>query len=64
MTFIVLMVLSITHFNWSINGDPDNPDGDGGKGSIVKRLAEFIPTNVSPLVRATHFSRGEQFGSD
>jgi hypothetical protein len=51
MTFLVLMVLSVTHPNWSSNGDGDNPDG--GKGSIVKRLAEFIPANVSPLVRAT-----------
>jgi hypothetical protein len=41
MTFLVLMVLSVTHPNWSSNGDGDNPDG--GKGSIVKRLAEFIP---------------------
>jgi hypothetical protein len=56
MTFLVLMVLSVTHPNWSSNGDPDNPGGDGGNGSIVKRLAEFIPTNVSPLVRATQIT--------
>jgi hypothetical protein len=56
MTFLVLMVLSVTHPNWSSNGDGDNPDGSGGKGSIVKRLAEFIPTNVSPLVTATQIT--------
>jgi hypothetical protein len=50
------MVLSVIHPNWSSNGDGDNPDGGGGKRSNVKRPAEFIPTNVSPLVRATQIT--------
>jgi hypothetical protein len=49
--FLLLMVLSVVHPNWSNNGDVDNPDG-GTKG-ITQRLAQFIPANVDPLVRAT-----------
>jgi hypothetical protein len=45
------MVLSVTHPNWSSNGDGDNPDA--GRDNFVQRIARSIPTNVSPLVRAT-----------
>ena len=51
ITFLLLMVFSKVHPNWSNNGDVDNPDA--GNGSIVQKLAEFIPANVSPLVQGT-----------
>ncbi|OEU06031.1 L domain-like protein [Fragilariopsis cylindrus CCMP1102] len=54
MTFLVLMVLSVTHPHWSSNGDGDNPDG--GRGSVLARLAYFVPSHVSPLVRATQIT--------
>jgi hypothetical protein len=54
MTFLVLMVLSVIHPKWSSNGDGDNPDG--GRGSLLEILAEFVPSHVSPLVRATQIT--------
>jgi hypothetical protein len=54
MTFLVLMVLSVTHPDWSSNGEGDNPDG--GRGSIFARIAAFVPSHVSPLVRATQIT--------
>ncbi|OEU11409.1 hypothetical protein FRACYDRAFT_245926 [Fragilariopsis cylindrus CCMP1102] len=44
ISFLLLMVLSVVHRRWSSIGD-DNPGAD--------ILAQFIPANVSPLVRAT-----------
>jgi hypothetical protein len=51
MTFLMLMVLSIIHPDWSNNGDGDNPDG--GRESFIERIARSIPANVSPITRAT-----------
>ena len=50
ITFLLLMVLSVVHPKLSNNGDVDNPGGGIG---ITQRLAQFIPANVDPLVRAT-----------
>ena len=49
---LLLMVLSVVDKKWSINDDTDNPDADIN-GTLVERVASFVPPNVSPLVRAT-----------
>ena len=45
MGFLLLMILSVVHKEWSTNGEVDNPG--------LGRFAEFINANSSPLVRAT-----------
>jgi hypothetical protein len=49
--FLLLMVLSVVHPRWSSIGDVDNPSA--GTESIVQLIAQFVSSQVSPLVRAT-----------
>jgi hypothetical protein len=51
MTFLILMVLSVVHRRWSSIGNVDNPDA--GRESLVQLIAEFVPSQVTPLVRTT-----------
>jgi hypothetical protein len=63
--FLLLMVLSVVHPRWSSIGDVDNPgvrrqsfaDVDnpdaGTESATAQSIAEFVPSQVSPLVRAT-----------
>jgi hypothetical protein len=50
ITFLLLMVLSVVHPNWSSIVDVDNPDA--GRESIKEFIAQYVPSHVSPLVRA------------
>jgi hypothetical protein len=51
ITFLILMVLSVIHPDWSNIVDEDNPDA--GRKVIFDYIANFVPSHASPLVRAT-----------
>jgi hypothetical protein len=53
MCFLFLLLLGFVHPKWRSIGDVDNPDAGMGKETIVQQIAEFVPSHVSPLVRAT-----------
>ena len=51
LTLLVLMVLNVVDKRWSTN-ESGNPDANSG-GTFLERVAEIVPPNVSPIVRAT-----------
>jgi hypothetical protein len=51
MTFLLLMVLSVVHPVWASMDDVDNPTA--GRRTFFQQIAQFVPSQVSPLVRAT-----------
>ena len=53
LILLVLMVLNVVDKQWSTN-EADHPDADSG-GTFLERVADFVPPNVSPVVRATQF---------
>ena len=50
---LVLMVLNVVDKQWSTN-ESGNPDANSD-GTFLEIVADFVPPNVSPVVRATQF---------